>query len=385
MMNRSLTGSVLSSMLLVVVWAPPSRAEEPIAWRTDYNAARREAEEKGLPLFIEVGTDACFYCRKLEAGPFRDPAIAKHLEKNFIPLKIDANREPTLARALKVTLYPTMVLAGADGKIHAFLEGYMESQRIEGHIAQVMTATSEAYARELQDATLAAAIADYPRAVELLKLTIATATERTLATKAKEALQPLEKKAAVRLARARELEETANFDDLTDALAGVASTFRGTRAAADAEEMLMGIGDIPDRRNTEFAAARIRRAQDLLSLARSEFKLTKYHLCLQHCDELTTLFPDSPESREAASLSLEIQTDPERLAIADAQLRERTAAMQLALAESWARKGQSAEAAACLERVVKLCPVSRLADEAKARLASLGNAAEAYPTGFRKP
>jgi hypothetical protein len=111
----------------------------------------------------------------------------------------------------------------------------------------------------------------------------------------------------------------------------------------------------------------------------------KYYQCLEHCDQLTTLFADTPEAREASSIALDIQTDPERLAIAGEQMKERQAAMHFAMAEAWARKGQTQEAAGCLERVVQLCPASKLGDEARARLATLGSTTGAYPTGYRKP
>ena len=371
-------------MLVVAVWVPSTRADD-IPWRTDYNAARKEAEEKGLPLFVEVGTEACFYCRKLESGPFRDPTIRKLLEKEFIPLKIDANREPMLARALKVNLYPTMLLAGHDGKIHAFLEGYMDSERIQGSLTTVIAATTAAYAKELQDAKLAFATADYARGIEMLKTTIANTTAKPLASKAKEVLEPIERKAALKLAQARALEAAGDFNALTDALAEVASTFRGTRAASEADEMLANLGDSPDRREAEATARRQQHAKDLLSLARIEFRLTKYSQCLQHCDELATQFPDTAEARTASAIALDIQTDPERLAVAEAQLKERSAAMNMALAEAWVRKGQLREAAGCLERVVQLLPASRLGEEAKARLTTLGNPTDTYPTGYRKP
>src|SRR5262249_48613332 len=48
-----------------LTWPARAPAADPVNWRTDYNAARKEATEKGLPLFVVVGTDNCFYCRKL--------------------------------------------------------------------------------------------------------------------------------------------------------------------------------------------------------------------------------------------------------------------------------------------------------------------------------
>src|SRR5580700_1358115 len=146
-------------------------AAEPVVWRTDYNSARKEAADKGLPLFVVVGTENCFYCKKLEAGPCHDATVVTQLATNFIPLKIDASREPNLARALKVQLYPTIVLAGPDGKIHAFVEGFIETDRLIDHLKRTSTAvaTTDWSARDFEQANRALAIGDYSRAVTLLK------------------------------------------------------------------------------------------------------------------------------------------------------------------------------------------------------------------------
>src|SRR5207248_1179890 len=104
---------IVLPLALAGLLAGPAAAADPIKWRADYNTARREAQEKGLPLFIEIGTEDCFYCRKLEAVTFRDPAVAALLANGVVPLRVDANRDPNPARALKGTLYPTAALAGA--------------------------------------------------------------------------------------------------------------------------------------------------------------------------------------------------------------------------------------------------------------------------------
>src|SRR5262245_10831381 len=109
-MRRPVTGSFVLYPLVTVsalylalpALAQPSRpAPVPaqIIWRTDYNTARKEAAEKGLPLLVVVGTDDCFYCRKLEAGPLRDATITALVGPNFIALKLDATRAPEIAKA----------------------------------------------------------------------------------------------------------------------------------------------------------------------------------------------------------------------------------------------------------------------------------------------
>src|SRR6266478_6170365 len=107
-------GSVLF-LLQSAICNLQSAIGQEVEWRQDYNAARREASEKGKPLVIDFGTENCFYCKKLDSTTFRDPAVVGLMNERFIPLKIDANREAPLAEALHVERYPTIVLAGPDG------------------------------------------------------------------------------------------------------------------------------------------------------------------------------------------------------------------------------------------------------------------------------
>ena len=98
-----------------------------LRWRTDYNSARKEAAEKGLPLMIDFGTENCVFCRKLEATTFRDPRVATLMNNRFVLLKIDADREPALANHLNIRSYPTLYFADSTGKIINVVNGFKEA------------------------------------------------------------------------------------------------------------------------------------------------------------------------------------------------------------------------------------------------------------------
>src|SRR5688572_12960828 len=84
-------------------------AAEEIHWHRDYRAAWTESRDTHKPLLIDVETDPCFWCKKLDATTLRDPAVAGLVNRAFVPLKIDARHEPDLARGLRVHSYPTLV------------------------------------------------------------------------------------------------------------------------------------------------------------------------------------------------------------------------------------------------------------------------------------
>jgi hypothetical protein len=373
-------------LLLVVALLPrPGFAQPPagVAWRTDYNAARKEAADRGLPLLIVVGTDDCFYCRKLDASTFRNSEVAQLTANGFVPLKVNAAADAALCKALRVNVYPTTVLAGADGKIHAFIEGYLEPERYAEHMRRAATAaaTADWMARDFHEAGKAAAAGDYPRAVSLLRAVVKDAGDRPVGAKAREVLAGIEQQAAGVLAKARDLERSGAAPRAMDELAGLMKTYSGTQAAADAAGMLASLADRPETRENQ----RTRLSRDLLATARDDFRAGRYHDCLQRCDQLTTAFADRPEARAAATLAAEVRDNPDRLAAACEQMNEKTAVMYLALAESWQRRGNAREAAACLERVTRLVPGSRQAEQAQTRLAAIQGRDPATTAGFQRP
>jgi len=356
----------------------------PVTWYTDYLAARKEANEKGLPLLVVVGTDNCFYCRKLEAGPLRDPAVAKLLSEGYVALKLNATGNPELAKALKVNLYPTTVLAAPDGKIHTFIEGYVEADRLAEQLKRTTAtvATADWAARDFNEASKALAASDYPRAVTLLKGLVNSAGDKPVGAKAKQLLDEVERTAAGQLARAKVYEERGQIGEAMDAFAEAAKKYAGTRAAGDATEALANLAEKPE----EVQKRKARLARDLLAVARDDFRTGRLYDCIQKCEQLGLAFAEQPEARDASALLAEIKNNPERLAKACEQMNDRTAAMYMALAESWSKKGQPAEAAACLKKVVALCPNTRHAELAHAELLRINSkSAPAIPVGLTKP
>jgi|GEM_PF-1715914 len=116
----------------------PISAADAVLWRTDYATARKEAVEKKLPLLIIVSSENCFYCRKMESNTFSDPLVAAQITERFIPLKIDANRDANFTKALRVTVYPTTVLATSNGDIVGFLQGFIAAEQYREHLGKVL-------------------------------------------------------------------------------------------------------------------------------------------------------------------------------------------------------------------------------------------------------
>ncbi len=380
--SRALIGPVACLWLLSAAGA---RAQE-VAWRQDYSAARQEAATKGRPLVIDFGTENCVYCKLLDARTFRDPEIVRLLNERCVPLKVDAQRHPTLANALHIQNYPTLVFASPEGKILGYQEGFVEAPALKEHLDKALAAVApkapapeaakpeaakpaapEWMARELQDAARACDAADYRRALALLKHVLAEGEEGPVRTQARRKLQEIEQKAGSQCSRARELADRGQHGEAVEVLNDLARSYPGTLAAREGGQLLATLASRRVSRPSSGEA----KAQGLLAQAREDYRARQYLSCLDRCEALLSGFADTEEASEAGRLAAEIKANPEWTKQACEQLADRLGALYLAQAEGWLKKGQPQQAVFYFERVVQAFPNSRHAEVAQGRLLQL--------------
>jgi thioredoxin-related protein len=360
---------ILIATLIATALCGNSACGQEIHWRKDYNLARKEALEKDLPLFLDFGTENCFWCKKLEATTFREPAIHGLLNERFIPLHVDANVETRLTELLNVRSYPTLVLAAPDGKILGTLEGYVEAPRLQDHLQRVLASVSnpEWMTRDYEEAARAIASSDYARSIALLKSIIEDGKDRPVQQKSRQLLADLDRQAASRLVRAKQMDDKGKNKEAVAALSDLLRSFPGTSAAAEGGALLTSLAAKPEVKSD----VRSHRAQELLAQAREDYRTQQYLCCLDRCDVLTSAYGDLPEGAEAGHLVAEIRNNPEWLQSACVSLSDRLSSLYLSLAETWIRKGQPRQAAACLEQVIQSFPHTRQAETAQLRLAAI--------------
>jgi thioredoxin-related protein len=380
-MGRSLTSRFASSFLrrclsacaLIAMLTAAATAEE-ITWRYDYNSARREAMQKGRPLMIDFSTDQCFWCIKLDNITFHDPAVVASVNEHFVPLKINASRNPTLTEYLRIQAFPTVVLADPEGKILGTLEGFMEPTRFQEQLQRAMAAVSnpEWMTREYQAASKAIADSDYSRALAIIATILEDGKNRPVQVKAKQLKQEIDALAEQRLVQARKDMDQNRSSDAMEKLADLMKRFPGTHASDQATSLVKRITDTPDIK----ARQRSERARELLAQAREDFKLQHYLGALDRCDILVNSYFDTPEGTEALALANEIKSNPEWMRKACEMLGERLGVLYMSLAETWIKKGQPDQARMCLEHVIQTLPGTHQADMAQARLDQL----QGHPT-----
>ncbi|BBG22736.1 thioredoxin domain-containing protein [Sulfuracidifex tepidarius] len=76
-------------------------SEQPVDWREWSQTSLQEAKEKDLPILIDVGAVWCHWCHVMDRETYSNTEIAKIINDNFIPIKIDRDERPDLDRQLQ--------------------------------------------------------------------------------------------------------------------------------------------------------------------------------------------------------------------------------------------------------------------------------------------
>jgi thioredoxin-related protein len=81
----------LASLLVLPLLAFTASTKSEVGWMSFEQAvAKTEAEQRKI--FIDVYTDWCGWCKKMDASTFSEARVAKYLREKFYPVKLDAEQ-----------------------------------------------------------------------------------------------------------------------------------------------------------------------------------------------------------------------------------------------------------------------------------------------------
>lgn len=135
--------------------APQLKQDDPaveIEWMTIEEALERSKTEK-RKIFIDVFTEWCGWCKRMDQSTFVDPSVAQYLNENYYPVKFDAEQQDEIsfnnktyrfrkngargyhelaAELLNNRLsFPTVVFLDENMHVIQPIPGYLEAQKLE--------------------------------------------------------------------------------------------------------------------------------------------------------------------------------------------------------------------------------------------------------------
>ncbi len=140
MLFRSLA---LTYLLILPAASPAVSAERKVRWRHDLQQAVDEAARTGKPLLVQVTASWCGYCRKMYAETFTDDRVVEHVNGCFVPVSVDADRNPDFLRAAGVEGLPATLIVSPQRRILKRLTGFMPAARFDAQLARLCPAHHE--------------------------------------------------------------------------------------------------------------------------------------------------------------------------------------------------------------------------------------------------
>ncbi len=123
-MKRKLISFVISTFILMVLLPDTFAFSESIKWYSyDEGMVLGRSEEKRI--YINFHADWCVYCKVMEKKTFQNPAVISYLNKYFISIKVDTEKETKTTYKYGVSALPDNWFLFKNGDIIGRRKGYI--------------------------------------------------------------------------------------------------------------------------------------------------------------------------------------------------------------------------------------------------------------------
>jgi thioredoxin-related protein len=87
-------------------------------------------KQRNKKVFVNFFADWCTYCKQMDSETFADSAVGAFLNKNFIPVRVDADREAQLASEYHVQGLPVSTFIGENGVLIGSQPGFIGPEQM---------------------------------------------------------------------------------------------------------------------------------------------------------------------------------------------------------------------------------------------------------------
>src|SRR5947199_10243120 len=67
---------------------------QPVQWHPWGEAAFAKAQAEDKPILLDIGAVWCHWCHVMDRESYEDPEVAKLINENFVPVKVDRDERP---------------------------------------------------------------------------------------------------------------------------------------------------------------------------------------------------------------------------------------------------------------------------------------------------
>ena len=118
------------SMLIGTISASGSQADDSgIQWLS-YAEGRQRGEAENKKVFLVFNADWCRYCLKMEKETFRHPPVVAYVNRNFIPVTVNSDKQQDIAAEYNVRGLPSTWFISEKGDRIGNRPGYIPADEM---------------------------------------------------------------------------------------------------------------------------------------------------------------------------------------------------------------------------------------------------------------
>ncbi|MFH1453976.1 MAG: thioredoxin family protein [Armatimonadota bacterium] len=118
---------LLILLAFVFVFTGISRADS-IKWHYSFDDGLKAAKTSGKPVMVDFTAEWCGWCKKLDSDTFTNYKVIE-LSKNFICVKVDADRYPSIVERYNVTGFPCILFLDSNGNVIHRVSGFKSADK----------------------------------------------------------------------------------------------------------------------------------------------------------------------------------------------------------------------------------------------------------------
>jgi len=128
-MFKKLTLISIAVFCMVLVGLSTASASDEINWH-DYTEGLALAKQEGKKIFVHFYADWCAYCEKMEKETLKNSAVIDYLNQNFIPVRVNSDKDRDLARNYYIRGLPSTWFVSESGEKISSLPGYISAEML---------------------------------------------------------------------------------------------------------------------------------------------------------------------------------------------------------------------------------------------------------------
>ncbi len=140
----------------LLVWAGTAGAYAhkggAVRWESYSDEAFGRARREGKPVFMVVSAVWCFNCKIYETTSLVDPAVARLLNEAYVPVFVDYDRRPDIARRYPAGGIPVTVVFAPDGTPLVSVPGVIPAEDLLANLRRTLDYVRRAYRPGARDA-----------------------------------------------------------------------------------------------------------------------------------------------------------------------------------------------------------------------------------------